>query len=73
MRLELLVPRHGTHPAKERLHGWYSRLGYRPVGRDDFTAGYPELAPWLAVPCDLVAYAKPLGSAGEQRARRSAG
>jgi GNAT superfamily N-acetyltransferase len=63
MRLDLLVPRVGTHPAKERLHAWYSRLGYRPAGRADFAAGYPELAPWLAVPCDVIAYAKPLGSA----------
>jgi GNAT superfamily N-acetyltransferase len=61
MRLELLVPRAGTHPAKERLHAWYSRLGYRVVGRTEFEAGYPEAALWLAVPCDLVTYSKPLG------------
>jgi hypothetical protein len=60
MRLELLVPRTGTHPAKQRLHAWYSRVGYRPVSRRDFAADYPELAPRLAVPCDIVAYAKPL-------------
>ena len=64
MRLELLVPKEGTHPAKERLHAWYTRLGYRVVGRDDFAAGYPELAPRLVVPCDLVRYAKPLGGPG---------
>jgi GNAT superfamily N-acetyltransferase len=63
MRLELLVPREGTHPAKVRLHAWYSRLGYRPVRRDDFAVGYPEAARWLAVPCDLVEYEKPLGAA----------
>jgi GNAT superfamily N-acetyltransferase len=73
MRLELLVPRHGTHPAKVRLHEWYSRLGYRPAGRDDFAAGYPEVARWVAVPCDLIVYAKPLGETGERRARREAG
>jgi predicted N-acetyltransferase YhbS len=61
MRLELLVPREGTHPAKVRLHEWYSRLGYRAVDRDDFAVAYPEPALWLAVPCDIVGYAKPLG------------
>ena len=68
MRLELLVPRDGTHPAKERLHAWYSRLGYVAVRRDDFAVAYPEAALWLAVPCDLVGYAKPLGRASERRA-----
>jgi GNAT superfamily N-acetyltransferase len=68
MRLELLVPREGTHPAKERLHAWYSRLGYRAVRRDDFAVAYPEAALWLAVPCDLVGYEKPLGGAGERLA-----
>jgi GNAT superfamily N-acetyltransferase len=68
MRLELLVPREGTHPAKVRLHEWYSRLGYRAVRRDDFAAAYPEAAQWLAVPCDLVGYEKPLGGAGERLA-----
>jgi GNAT superfamily N-acetyltransferase len=65
MRLELLVPRAGTHPAKARLHEWYSRLGYRPVACEDFAAGYPDLAPRLAVPCDLVTYEKPLSGSGE--------
>jgi GNAT superfamily N-acetyltransferase len=64
MRLELLVPRAGTHPEKRRLDAWYSRLGYRAVGRGDFAAAYPELAPRLAVPCDIVAYAKPLAGPG---------
>jgi GNAT superfamily N-acetyltransferase len=60
MGLELLVPHVGTHPAKERLHAWYCRLGYRIVGRDDFAVAYPEVADLLAVPCDLLAYRKPL-------------
>jgi GNAT superfamily N-acetyltransferase len=60
MGLELLVPRDGTHPAKERLHAWYSRLGYRIAGRDDFAAAYPEAAELLAVPCDLRSYRKRL-------------
>jgi GNAT superfamily N-acetyltransferase len=60
MRLELLVPRAGTHPAKDRLHAWYTRLGYRPVERVDFAAVYREAARELTVPCDLVTYEKPL-------------
>jgi ribosomal protein S18 acetylase RimI-like enzyme len=65
MRLELLVPREGTHPAKVRLEAWYTRLGYRVVGRSAFAAAYPEMAPRLAVACDLVVYEKPLGGPGE--------
>jgi GNAT superfamily N-acetyltransferase len=61
MRLELLVPRDGVHPAKERLQAWYTRLGYRVTGRDDFAVAYPDAAPWLVVPCDLLTYSKPLG------------
>jgi GNAT superfamily N-acetyltransferase len=60
MGLELLVPREGTHPAKERLHEWYTRLGYRIAGSDDFAVDYPEPAELLAVPCDLRQYRKAL-------------
>jgi GNAT superfamily N-acetyltransferase len=54
MRLNLLVPRTGSHPFKRRLDAWYSRLGYRVVGRGeaDFEG--------LAVPCELLFYEKPL-------------
>jgi GNAT superfamily N-acetyltransferase len=52
--LELLVPREGTHPFKERLHAWYSRLGYRVVGRRD--ADFDG----LAVACEMRVYSKPL-------------
>ena len=65
MRLELLVPREGTHPAKLRLHERYARLGYRVAGRTEFGTAYPEIAPRLAVPCDLVVYEKPLAGPGE--------
>jgi GNAT superfamily N-acetyltransferase len=65
MRLELLVPRHAAHPAKAWLHEWYSRLGYRVIGREDFATAYAEVGPWLAVPCDLVSYEKALGGPGE--------
>ena len=60
MGLQLLVPRDGEHAFKSRLHDWYSRLGYRVVGRADFGATHPASAPYLAVPCDLLEYAKPL-------------
>ena len=59
MRLQLLVPREGTHPFKQRLHGWYARLGYRVIGREDFAAAVPYADP-TAVPCDLVNYEKAL-------------
>jgi GNAT superfamily N-acetyltransferase len=67
MRLDLLVPRAGVHPAKERLHAWYSRLGYRIDGVSDFVALYPEVADLVAVPCDLRSYTKPLRGTATSR------
>jgi GNAT superfamily N-acetyltransferase len=60
MQLELLVPRGWRLASKERLHGWYTRLGYRldRIGR--FEEQYPDLAPLLAGPADYRIYAKPL-------------
>jgi GNAT superfamily N-acetyltransferase len=60
MQLELLVPREWSHPTKEFLHAWYTRIGYRPVRRGDIGDPYPHLAPLLATPCDFVIYEKPL-------------
>ncbi len=60
MQLELLVPQTWTHPVKEFLHGWYTRIGYRPVRTEPFDVAYPALAPLLATPCDFVIYHKPL-------------
>jgi GNAT superfamily N-acetyltransferase len=60
MRLQLLVPRTGTHPFKERLDAWYSRLGYRVIARHDFADEWPEPARLLTAPCDLVVYEKAL-------------
>lgn len=54
MELELLIPRGAPHPSKVRLHEWYSRLGYRQVGRRDFDE------PELAGPADLWVYRKNL-------------
>jgi GNAT superfamily N-acetyltransferase len=60
MQLELLVPRAWTHPVKEFLREWYTRLGYRPVRRDPFEQAHPALQPRLATDCDFVIYHKPL-------------
>jgi GNAT superfamily N-acetyltransferase len=60
MQLELLVPREWKHPTKEFLHGWYTRIGYRPVRSDTIDQRYPQLAPLLATPCDFVVYHKDL-------------
>ena len=60
MQLELLVPRDWTHPTKQFLAEWYSRLGYRVARIGTIDELYPELAPLLATPCDLVIYRKEL-------------
>lgn len=60
MQLELLVPRDWTHPNKEFLDAWYTRIGYRPVRTGNFEQSYPQLEPLLATPCDFVIYHKPL-------------
>jgi GNAT superfamily N-acetyltransferase len=52
MRLELLVPRDGAHPHKDRLDAWYSRRGYRPIGTRPVETS--------AVPCEFVIYERPL-------------
>jgi GNAT superfamily N-acetyltransferase len=60
MQLELLVPREWTHPSKQFLAEWYSRLGYRVARTGTIEELYPELAPLLATPCDFVIYRKEL-------------
>jgi GNAT superfamily N-acetyltransferase len=64
MQLELLVPRGWSHPTKEFLHGWYTRIGYRPVRTVSIEESYPQLAPLLATPSVFVVYRKPLTAAG---------
>lgn len=64
MQLELLVPRGPVHPGKASLDAWYTRLGYRPVHTGALGDNYPQLAPQLATPCDLVTYHKPLTPPG---------
>lgn len=60
MQLEVLAPRDWTHPVKEFLHDWYTRIGYRPVRTGRFADAYPALAPRLATPCNFTIYHKPL-------------
>jgi hypothetical protein len=60
MQLELLVPRGWSHPTKEYLYAWYTRIGYRPVRTGGVEEMYPHLAPSLATTCDFVVYHKPL-------------
>lgn len=60
MQLEVLVPREWTHPSKEFLRKWYTRLGYRRVRTGRLEEAYPHLEPLLATPCDFVIYRKDL-------------
>jgi ubiquinone/menaquinone biosynthesis C-methylase UbiE/GNAT superfamily N-acetyltransferase len=63
MQLELLVPRGWSHPAKEFLSAWYTRIGYRVARTGTIDEAYPALAPLLATPCDFVIYRKDLARA----------
>jgi GNAT superfamily N-acetyltransferase len=62
MQLEVLVPRGWSHPSKEFISSWYTRIGYRPVRIGAIEETYPELAPFLATPCDFVIYRRELGA-----------
>ncbi len=57
MQLELLVPRGAPHAHKQRLHDWYSRLGYRQISQREFSE------PFLAGPADMRTYRKRLRAA----------
>jgi GNAT superfamily N-acetyltransferase len=60
MRLELLTPRNWTHPSKEFLKMWYSRIGYKPQATESFEILHPELVPELATECDFTVWHKSL-------------
>ena len=60
MELRLLVPRDGPDSGKERLHEWYSRLGYRITARSDFAQLNEDAAGSMLMPLDLLTYRKPL-------------
>ncbi|KAF7310413.1 Triacylglycerol lipase [Mycena chlorophos] len=60
MQLALLVPLwiQGGHPFKNRLHEWYTRMGYKVVRIDALEEHYPELAKLLLGKCDYTVYRK---------------
>lgn len=60
MQLELLVPAMWSHPSKEFLRAWYTRIGYRHARTSELAELYPELARQLATTCDLEVYRKGL-------------
>ena len=59
-QLELLVPKGWVHPEKERLRGWYTRLGYRVVRSAPFEQVAASLACRLATPCEFLIFRKRL-------------
>lgn len=60
MRLELLTPRHWTHPSKEFLKQWCSRIGYTPQATEPFELLHPKLIPKLKTECDFTVWHKSL-------------
>jgi GNAT superfamily N-acetyltransferase len=69
MQLELLVPKGWVHPEKDRLRGWYTRLGYRVVRPAPFEEVAAHLASQLAVPCEFLIFRKRLADAPGRGAR----
>jgi GNAT superfamily N-acetyltransferase len=60
MRLELLTPRNWTHPSKEFLKKWYSRIGYKPQATESLEILHPELISELATECEFTVWYKSL-------------
>ena len=60
MRLELLTPRSWSHPSKEFLKAWYSRIGYVPQFTEPLEKTHPELVRELATDCDFTVWHKQL-------------
>lgn len=60
VQLEVLSPVGWTHPVKEFLQAWYTRLGFRVQRIGHFADDYPALAPLLATECDYRIYRKVL-------------
>jgi GNAT superfamily N-acetyltransferase len=65
MQLELLVPKHWVHPHKDRLRGWYTRLGYRTIGAAPFGEVASHRESQLATPCEFLVFRKPLDGGSE--------
>ena len=62
MQLEVLVPVGWSHPAKEQLRAWYTRLGYRVTRTAPFEQVAAHLAVHLAAPCEFLILRKTLTS-----------
>lgn len=60
MQLEVLVPIDRSYSSTEFLSGWYTRLGYKPVRTAAIEECYPDLSPFLIIPCHFEIYHKDL-------------
>lgn len=60
MQLEVLTPRERSHPSKEFIIGWYTRMGYQLTSVGAIEESYPHLAPHLATSCDFAVYRRSL-------------
>jgi GNAT superfamily N-acetyltransferase len=67
MQLELLVPKEWVHPEKQRLHDWYTRLGYGFDRIAPFEEVAAHLAAQLATPCEFLVLRKPMAEAADPR------
>jgi GNAT superfamily N-acetyltransferase len=60
MRLKILAPRNWSHPSKEFLRQWYSRLGYKQKTTEPFESMPVDLVSELATECDFIVWYKSL-------------
>lgn len=60
MRLKVLAPRNWTHPSKEFLKQWYSRLAYVQQTIEPFESMPSEFVSELATECDFTVWHKSL-------------
>lgn len=60
MQLEILMPTEWKSVDKEKLKGWYERMGYAVVEARDFGDFYPEMVPLLACKVKYVIFRKGL-------------
>jgi hypothetical protein len=56
----VLAPREWHQPSKRFMADWLTRRGYTVVRRAAVEELYPEFAPRLATPCELIVYQRPL-------------
>jgi len=58
MGLDLLIPRSYSHPDKEVLKKWYTKLGYQKIGFGKFEDHHPQLVPIMKIECDFERWEK---------------